>query len=43
MAAYKCEACGFQWEQMQPSAVTCFDCGHIYVKWVNYEEDFANK
>ena len=36
-ARYRCEKCGFSWEQPQARAA-CPTCGHDYVVWVNYRE-----
>jgi rubrerythrin len=36
-ALYGCLGCGHRWYQ-KPGMVTCPLCGHIYVKWMNYDE-----
>ncbi len=36
-AKYKCCKCHHKYEG-EPGPTTCPKCGHIYVKWVNYEE-----
>lgn len=37
LAKYRCMACGFEWEQ-RPSQVICPKCGHLYVRWTNYDD-----
>jgi len=36
-AKFKCLKCGVEWES-GPGPTQCFHCGHLYVKWLNYEE-----
>ncbi|MCY4430912.1 MAG: hypothetical protein OXC11_11055 [Rhodospirillales bacterium] len=41
MAEYRClsESCGYRWTGRIDSAhAGCIKCGHLYVKWENYEE-----
>ena len=33
----RCCRCGFEW-RARPDPLTCPKCGHVYVKWVNYEQ-----
>lgn len=37
-AIYRClnPRCGMTWES-KPGPVQCHICGHLYVKWMNYE------
>ena len=49
-AMYKCLKCSFEWEEeylrhedRYPGATLCRNCGHFYVKWVNYEKLFGKK
>lgn len=51
LAEYRCLSCGHKWAEqvpkIQPSppfktgADPCPKCGHLYVKWTNFEKDFA--
>ena len=34
---FKCQKCEHQWKQKSGQGI-CHKCGHLYVKWVNYEE-----
>ncbi len=36
-AKYQCQKCKFKYEH-QPRVTQCPQCGHLYVKWLNYEE-----
>lgn len=36
-ANFKCLRCDFFWES-EPGPTQCPVCGHLYVKWLNYEE-----
>jgi predicted nucleic acid-binding Zn-ribbon protein len=36
-AIYKCLKCGKEWEHII-APTQCPQCGHLYVKWVNYEQ-----
>ena len=36
-ANFKCLKCGYHWEYY-PGPTQCPMCGHLYVKWINYEE-----
>jgi rubrerythrin len=36
-AEHKCLNCEFEWVS-SPGPTSCPLCGHLYVKWVNYEE-----
>jgi rRNA maturation endonuclease Nob1 len=38
---YKCESCGEEWILLKPKSggQECPYCGHLYVKWINYEEE----
>lgn len=36
-AKYQCEKCKFKYEH-KPYPTQCPKCGHLYVKWLNYEE-----
>lgn len=36
IAKYRCLKCGFEWSE--PAGPTqCPKCGHLYVRWLNYE------
>ena len=35
-ALYRCLRCLFEWKG-KAGPVTCPKCGHLYVKWVDYE------
>lgn len=37
LAHFKCLKCGYEWDS-NPGPTQCPKCGHLYVKWVNYEE-----
>jgi rubrerythrin len=37
-AHYRCLKCGHEWKQT-PTMVDCPKCRHLYIKWVNYNED----
>lgn len=38
-AKYKCESCGHIWtENFAGPDISCTECGHLYVIWINYEE-----
>jgi len=35
--------CNYEW-YMKPGPVTCPECGHLYVEWINYwEVDWLNR
>ena len=36
-AEYECLWCGEKHADKEPMGSSCPHCGHIYVKWVNYE------
>jgi rRNA maturation endonuclease Nob1 len=36
-AKHRCLRCFHYWES-QPGPTQCPICGHLYVKWLNYEE-----
>ena len=36
-AKHKCLRCSYRWESI-PGPTQCPICGHLYVKWINYEE-----
>jgi len=36
-AEYRCFGCGHEFKGM-PGLTPCPKCGHLYVKWMNYEE-----
>ena len=36
-AKWKCLKCGYRWVS-EPDTPVCPKCGHVYVKWLNYEE-----
>jgi len=36
-AKHRCLKCFYYWES-QPGPTQCPICGHLYVKWENYEE-----
>lgn len=38
-AHYRCLNCAHEWHQ-EPTMVTCGSCGHLYIKWVNFETEF---
>jgi DNA-directed RNA polymerase subunit RPC12/RpoP len=38
LAHYKCLKCGYEWTTT-PKLVECPKCGHLYVKWVDYNKD----
>lgn len=40
-AHYRCLKCGHEWRQ-PPGMVDCPKCQHLYVKWVNYNDDDWN-
>lgn len=35
---YKCLKCGYEFELTPNRITSCIECGHDYVKWLNYEE-----
>lgn len=35
-ALYRCLRCSHEWEG-KPGPVECPRCGHLYVKWINYQ------
>ena len=38
-AINQCQKCQYKWEAAPIGPATrCLECGHIYVKWLNYEE-----
>lgn len=41
-AEYKCLRCDYTWTQ-SPDSTECPMCGHLYVKWFNFEETFVKK
>jgi rubrerythrin len=36
-AEYKCLKCGYKYLS-EPGPTQCPKCGHLYVKWLNFEE-----
>lgn len=36
-AKHRCCGCEYEWES-GPGPTQCPRCGHLYVKWLNYEE-----
>ena len=36
VAKFKCLKCGHGWKD-KPGPTQCPKCGHLFVKWVNYE------
>ena len=36
-AKFRCLRCEYEYED-GPGPTTCPECGHIYIKWVDYEE-----
>ena len=38
MAEYLCLKCKHRWKEKLKGATQCPKCGHVYVKWLNYEE-----
>ena len=54
IAKFRCVKCRFEWSQDRPSCRSyttdeaakmnhpCPRCGHLYVKWLNYDEVFAH-
>ena len=36
-AHFKCLRCNCRWKS-EPGPTQCPACGHLYVKWINYEE-----
>ncbi len=40
-AEYRCLACEHEYTQCvgtwHPAATTCPNCGHLYIKWLNYD------
>ncbi len=43
-AEFKCLKCTLNWSS-KPGPTQCPKCGHLYVKWVNYEEwkEYTNR
>ena len=37
VSKFKCLKCGHDWKDMT-GPTQCPVCGHLYVKWVNYEQ-----
>ena len=37
LARFQCLKCFYLW-QSRPGPTECPACGHVYVKWLNYEE-----
>ena len=47
-ARYRCMKCEHEFQQLQggkehPPPDGCPGCGSLYLDWLNYREDFANK
>jgi hypothetical protein len=40
-AEYKCLKCNHQWLD-EPGPTQCPICGHLYVKWLNYEDHWKD-
>ena len=39
LAKHRCLKCLYEWESKHgPKYAICPKCGHLYVKWLNYEE-----
>ena len=36
-AKFKCLKCGYKWRDVT-GPTQCSICGHLYVKWINYEQ-----
>ena len=36
-AEFKCLKCGYEYKD-EPGPTVCRRCGHLYVKWLNYNE-----
>ncbi len=37
VAKFRCLRCGYRWKD-KTGPTKCPNCGHLYVKWENYEE-----
>lgn len=37
-ARYQCLDCKKEWGLLTPNSHACPHCGHVYVKWLNYDE-----
>jgi len=42
LAHYKCCKCGYEY-YCPPEVIRCWECGWLYVEWVNYNEMFGNR
>jgi rubrerythrin len=42
LAKYKCLKCQHEYSH-PPRPTECPKCGHLYVKWLNYEEMFGGR
>lgn len=38
IAEYKCLGCEAEFSETPNSSTKCPKCGHLYVKWVNFDE-----
>lgn len=42
LAEYKCEKCKYEYKHL-PQVTQCPRCGHLWVKWTNYDEMFGDR
>lgn len=35
---YRCQQCGYEFEEEKPGPVICKKCGHLYIDWLNFKE-----
>ncbi len=40
LGEFRCLRCKHEWTE-PPGPTACPKCEHLYVKWLNYEKDFA--
>ncbi len=38
IAEYKCLNCGHEWKETLKGPTECPLCGHLYIRWLNYEK-----
>lgn len=52
LAEYRCFGCGNKWSTWieggslpleHPHSVECSKCGHVWFKWLNFEEMFGSR
>ena len=43
LAKNLCLKCKYEWEDRPGPHTKCPVCGHLYVKWLNYEEMFPER